>query len=173
MTMSGLAAGELQWEYPKTPDDPYLLRDGTSEVARLWFAEEPWEKSHAELSGSRWSLVHTAGRHMRIAICRGDPEEEVAVFERGLAGGVVTFAGGTKYRWRKRGLRPGRWCFRREGDRSSVCVSQLAGPLARGARVTVCPGAAAQPETPVLVLLAWYLRILEYQAEMDRMYVAG
>jgi hypothetical protein len=173
MTSTGLEATELEWEYPRTPDDPYVLRAGASQVARLWFAEEPWEKSYAELTGCRWTFAHTSGRHMRITISRGDPEADVAVFERTLTGGTVTFTAGARYCWRKRGLRPGRWCFRREDDSSSVCVSQLAGPVVTGAKVTICPGAASQPETPVLVLLAWYLRILEYQAEIDRMYVVG
>lgn len=57
------------------------------------------------------------------------------------------------------------WCFREQGGarKSSICVSQHAGPLRAGGRVNVCGDVTGLPETPVLILLAWYLRVVEFE----------
>jgi hypothetical protein len=66
---------------------------------------------------------------------------------------MVSFDSGVRYRWKKADMWSGKWCFRHAERESCVCLSQDAGPLVQGGRVSVCCGAADLPETPVLLLL--------------------
>ena len=58
-------------------------------------------------------------------------------------------------------------------QKSSVCLSQEAGPLMQGGKVSVCCGAADLPETPVLLLLAWFLRIMDFEMLMEGIFRIG
>ena len=85
---------------------------------------------------------------------------------------MVTFASGARYCWNRAKIWSGQWCFRREGE-ASICLSQHAGPLREGGRVSVCEQAAQLPETAVLVLLAWYLRVLAFETLIETIPTVG
>jgi hypothetical protein len=54
-----------------------------------------------------------------------------------------------------------------------VCLSQQSGPLASGGKVMVCSNAVHLAETPILVLLAWYLRVLAFEKLTESIFVFG
>jgi len=54
-----------------------------------------------------------------------------------------------------------------------VCLSQEAGPLRQGGKVSVCRGAADRPETPILLLLAWFLRIMDFEMLVEGLFRVG
>ena len=114
----------------------------------------------------RWSFEHTAGSHPHVIIRQhGSPLTLAEFAPRLTGGGIVTFATGERYCWNRAKIWSPRWCFRREGADSAVCVSQQAGPLTEGGKVGICCDAAARlPEVPVLILLAWYLRVLAFES---------
>ena len=58
-------------------------------------------------------------------------------------------------------------------QKSSVCLSQETGPLTQGGKVSVCCGAADLPETPVLLLLAWFLRIMDFEMLVEGIFRVG
>jgi hypothetical protein len=52
-------------------------------------------------------------------------------------------------------------------------MSQHAGALTEGGKVSVCEQAAQAPETAVLILLAWYLRVLAFQNLIEAIPTVG
>jgi hypothetical protein len=160
----------LVWEYPAGENEPYVLRAGTAERGWLRFEEDPAACSTAEIEGGRWSLRRTGDIHPHVTAYSGDAPDPVAEFipaRRG--GGVLNFAGGPRFGLKRGNIWGTKWCFHREGEGKgcSVCLSQEAGPLRTGATIQVCPDAARLPETQLLVVLAWYLRVLNFQLESE------
>ena len=134
--------------------------------------EGPGQRTFAGLA-ERWGFEHSAASHPAVTVFRGDSCEVVAEYFPDLRGGIVTFPSGSQFCWRRACLWGTRWCFKGRGRSASVCLSQEAGPLIQGAKVTVCGEAAKLPETPILLLLAWYLRVLEFEREAERMTTVG
>lgn len=161
---SALIGRELAWDYPASERRVFVLRAAGVEVGWMRFQEEPWLRSAGELSGGRWTFERTAALRPHVTVYSEDSQDVVAELVPSFTGGgMVSFATGARYCWKRANIWGTRWCFRREGQASSVCLSQQAGPLISGGKVTVCCGAADLPETPVLVLLAWYLRVLDFE----------
>jgi hypothetical protein len=164
MTTSPLTAQkQMEWVYPDKAHDAYILRAGGAEVGSLRFQEGAGTTSAAEFEGRRWTFAHSGDANPTVTIRSADSGELVAEFVPNLTGGTVSFRNGPCFTWTRLHVWGSRWCFRCKEDRSAVCVSQEAGRLAGGGKVSVCEGAAQLPATPVLVMLAWYLRILEFE----------
>ena len=172
-TLSELKARELVWQYPEKADGLFVLSVDGEEVGGLRFDDHPGAESEAELFGQRWTFQHTRGPLPRVIIRR---EEQVAEFVPWLTGGgTLTFSDGRRYCWNRSSIWSPTWCFRLQGgaQKSSICVTQQAGPLRGGGRVRVCCDAAGLPETPLLILLAWYLRVVEFELLTDAIPVIG
>lgn len=164
--LSELGARDLAWQFPQTQDGAFELHADGAEVGWLRFDEQPGAHSVGELNGQRWTFEHTGGAFPRVTVRKENAAQATAEYVPWLTGGgVVTFAGGLRYCWNRSKLWSPTWCFRRQGEGhgSSVCVSQHAGPLRDGGTVKVCGNAAGLPEAPVLLLLAWYLRVLTFE----------
>ncbi len=54
-----------------------------------------------------------------------------------------------------------------------MCLSQETGSLTQGGKVSVCCGSAGLPETPVLLLLAWFLRIMDFEMLVEGLFRVG
>lgn len=164
---------ELIWQYPKQDGQPFVLLDDGAEVGWLQFHEKPAESS-GEFRGQRLVFRYTARLHPRVTVYRGDSQDVLAEYVPCFTGGgMVSFDSGVRYRWRKADMWGGKWCFRHAERKSSVCLSQEAGPLIQGGKVSVCCGAADLPETPILLLLAWFLRIMDFEMLVEGVFWAG
>ena len=162
MTSSASPKIEMGWLHPVDGDRTFVLQAESKAVGRIRFEDECGARSAAEWNGRRWTFECTGAFRHCIVIRAEGSDTPVAEFTRFLAGGgVASFANGSQYNWVRTHLWSGRWCFRSRQQKSAVCVSQQAGALMQGGRVAVCAGALEREETHVLVLLAWYLRILE------------
>jgi len=166
-------ARDLTWEFPEHESEPFRLRDERGEAGRLEFHEEP-EASIAEFAGQTWTFHYTTKLRPHVRIYRGDSQDLAAEYVPVLrGGGVVTFQSGARYRWKKTAMFGDKWCFRTEEQSSSVCVRQEAGALRQGGKVSICCGAEDLPETPVLLLLAWFLRILDFEMLAEGIFRVG
>jgi hypothetical protein len=173
-TTSALARGDVRWEYPGEGHSAYVLRAGGEEIGWLSFEERPLPHSTAELGGRRWTIECTGAFHPHIVVRAEGSDSVVAEFTPHVGGGgVVAFASGRRLCWTREHVWSVKWCFRCEENKSAVCVTQAAGPLTEGGRVAVCGSAADLPETPVLILLAWFLRLLEFERLVESICVAG
>ena len=164
---------ELIWQYPDHEGEPFVLWDEGVKAGCLRFQPEPGE-STGELKGERWRFRYSIRMHPRVTVYRGDSEEVFAEYVPCFTGGgMVSFESGVRYRWRRTDIWGKHWCFRSAEQKSAVCLTQETGPLSHGGRVTLCCGAAVQPETPVLLLLAWFLRILDFEMLVEGIFQVG
>jgi len=164
---------ELIWEYPEQENQPFILWDEGTKAGWLHFHEAPAD-STAEIKGQRWVFRYSARLHPRITMLREGSQDVVAEYVPCLTGGgLVSFESGARYRWRKADIWGSKWCFRHQEQGSSVCLSQETGPLTQGGRVSVCCGAVDSPETPVLLLLAWFLRIMDFEMLVEGIFRVG
>jgi len=164
---------ELIWQYPEQEGQPFLLWDQGVKAGWLQFNEQP-EASTGEIQGQRWAFRYSARLHPRVTVYRGDSPEVCAEYVPCFTGGgLVSFDSGARYRWRRSDIWGTRWCFRHVEQKSSICLTQEAGSLTQGGKVSVCCGAADQPETPVLLLLAWFLRIMDFEMLVEGIFRVG
>jgi hypothetical protein len=157
---------EIAWRYPKTEGGAFELCAHGGTLGYLHFEDRAGAHSVGEFEGRRWTFRYTSGALPRVTIAQEEAAEVVAEYVPWVTGGgMVSFFGGPSYCWNRAKLWSNTWCFRRQGDShgSSVCLTQDAGPLRDGGKVKLCGTAAASPEMPVLVLLAWYLRVLAFE----------
>ncbi|MCL4402744.1 MAG: hypothetical protein M1436_08800 [Acidobacteria bacterium] len=165
---------ELVWSRPEPGRPEFVLRAGGEEIGWVKFEEGVGSRSAAAFQGRRWTFERTGAVHPSVTIRAQEGPDPVAHFVPHLAGGgVVSFASGARYCWNRAHIWSASWCFRREGERSAVCLSQHAGPLMGGARVNICCERAAAPETPLLILLACYLRVLTFERLAESISVCG
>ena len=146
---------ELEWMAPAAPHQPFVLSAHGERLGWLLFEDEDGRRAQGELDGRRWTFERAGLAHPHVIIRAEDVVGE-------FSGHVVSFATGARYRWSHTSFWGDTWCFHREGDKTSVCVTQQSGPIQTGGKVSLCCGGGPQPETPILVLLAWYLRVLDY-----------
>ena len=173
-TSSALASSEIAWAYPDRAHPAFVLRAGREEIGWLRFEKDIGAQSTAELEGHRWTLEHNGLHHPRVTIRDQASNRAVAEFTPCLTGGgVARFPNGRLFCWTREHIWSGTWCFRCKENKSTVCVSQETRPLTAGSRVTVCSDAAQLEEAPVLVLLAWYLRVLEFEMLTESVVVCG
>jgi hypothetical protein len=164
---------EMIWQYPDEEGQPFLLWDEGKKAGWFQFYQEPAE-STGEFRGQKCVFRYSARLHPRVTVYRADSQDVLAEYVPGFTGGgLVSFDSGGRYRWKRSDIWGTKWCFRRADDKSSVCLSQEAGPLIEGGRVSVCCGMADLPETPVLLLLAWFLRIMDFEMLVEGIFRVG
>jgi hypothetical protein len=176
MTTEALALGgrELVWTYAEPGGAGFVLHTGGEDIGRFDFTGAAEKRSHGELGGYRYAFEGAGTHHSPIHVYREGSDEVAAKFQRCLTGGgVVEFKNGARYCWTKPSVLSDRWCFRSKENKSTVCLLQETGPLSKGDRVMVCGEAAKLPEMPVLVLLAWYLRLVDFARLVDSIAVCG
>lgn len=166
-------SGDLLWVYPDPEHQGFLLHASGKPVGWFRLENEAGGDSTAEIGGQRWTFERTGPHRSHIAIrVEGAASPDAEFVPHGM-GGIVTFANGARYCWGREHIWSTRWCFRCVERQSMVCVSQEPHPLAIGTRVTICAQALERPEIPILVLLAWYLRLLEFERLEESMSIVG
>jgi len=172
---SALGSREFVWANPDSERQVFVLRARGEEIGWLQFESGLGVRSTAELEGQRWTFERTGVFHACVTIRIESSDASLAEFTPFLTGGggVVSFTAGTQYCWNRARIWSTNWCFRCKEHKSTVCVSQEAGSLTGGGKVVICSDAAHLPETPVLVLLAWYLRVLAFERLAESLILGG
>jgi hypothetical protein len=157
---------ELVW-HANTGDWDSTLRAGGKSIGSLRF-EASLKRAAGEIDGRKWTFEHHDSiAHPNITIHADGATEPAAIFDyRITGGGAVSFRNGVRYRWTPNFAGSLTFCFRREGEKGRVCVTEEP-PSTRGSRVQVCSEAADQPETPVLILLGWFLQVQIYEQFLE------
>jgi hypothetical protein len=164
---------EFAWSFPETNDTAFVLRAEGKPVGWLRFAREEGALSTAEWEGCRWTLERRGLFHPSVTVRSEQSDEAEAVFTSSpVGGGTVTFSSGDRYTWTREHFWSTTRCFRPQDNSSAVCLSLESSPLTAGGKVTACAGAAPS-DTPILVLLAWYLRLLEFGRLSESIFVCG
>ena len=169
--LSKLRNRDLVWVAQEGSWDS-ALRAGGEEVGFLRFERGTIERATGGIEGRTWTLEHKDSvTHPRILVLAEGSTDPAAMFDYGVNGvGVVSFPDGVRYHFRPSFPGSRTWCFRREGEKARVCVAEDP-PNRRGSKVRVCGDAASQPETPILLLVGWFLQVQIYERFMTSLVV--
>lgn len=155
-----IARRKLTWVETCGDLRSYQLREGDEVIGHLTFETEMGTRASAELLGSRWTLERRENWHTRVdAVRNGDRAPEATFRLSWAGGGVVECRGGSRYCWNRSHVWSATYCFRRGSRRATLCITQEA-PSSKGSAVTVCDEALNCPETPLLIVLGWFLEVL-------------
>ena len=153
--------GDLEWRRPGIFSRVLSLEAGSERLAALrwdrWFSFE----AVAESADGRWII----GRRRRSGrgeyVVRDAPSGvEIAAFRRSWRGtGVVRFASGPEFHWRREGFWRPRYFWATENGRALLSYRAVISP-ARVYDMEVDPAARSVAELPVLVLLGGYVMAL-------------
>lgn len=168
------ATDELAWSFPEQGESAYVLHCHDKPIGWLRFEKDPGANSIAEWEGRRWTFERTGAHHAPVTMrCQGSEEAAAVFIPWSTGGGIAVLRSGARYCWNRKQVLSATYCFRGEENKSAVCVTQESGPLVAGGTVHVCADAVESPDTPILVLLAWYLRILEFQRLSESIFGCG
>jgi hypothetical protein len=152
---------ELVWEQPTTFKQEYRLFAGEEPVARLDFRSSFNTWATGESGDGCWTFQRVGFFQRRVVITECVTEREVAVFSRHAwrHGGTFELPDGRRYP-----VDTNFWLtqlyFCDQSDEVLVRFHKIGGFLHLSSQVEVLPPARLLPEMPLMVLLGWYLTIL-------------
>jgi len=162
--LSELRTRDLTWQFPQSLNGRFELEAAGVVVGWLRFDDPFGARAVAEIEGKTWEFDYNCSPHPSVSVFPKGSRSPIAEYcPRLIGGGIVTFASGACYCWSHARVWSSQWCFRREGE-AAICMSQQSGALREGGKVRLCERAAEFPETAILVLLAWYLRVLAFES---------
>ena len=164
------AAGQdLQWRGNKVglfAEEEFELRAGDEILALLHAREKGADWTRGEAADGRWALQsRNIGSGEVLVITEPDSQAEIAVVKRGRKHGLfqrdndyLAFSDGRIVMWKKVSQWHDEWDW----------VDSNGGPLMhfqRGHHVVIESLAFALPELSLLVIVGWYLMILQEEAK--------
>jgi len=137
-----------------------LIADGQV-VASLRFEKVCGTLATAEYGGARWTFKRTGFWSPRVGVRQAGSDTDLAIFTpRWNGGGQLAFAAGRKFELKSLSFWEGDWAFETVDGSEVVSVHGPHGLAHRRGEAALGLCAASLPETPILLLLIWYLRIL-------------
>ena len=131
------------------------------ELATIRFETRFGSLATAECGGPRWTFKRTGFFFPKVSVREAGSETDLAIFTPSWTGsGWVTFRSGRRYQLKHSNLRGTEWAFESEDGSAAVTLSGPHGVFRQGGKALVAPSAAGLPETPVILLLLWYVRVL-------------
>jgi hypothetical protein len=149
---------ELLWVQPAARRREHELRAGDEVVATLRF--QRGSLADAEAEGYHWTFKRQGFWQPRVTVRVPGSDADVAVFRPHWAGGgTLEMADGRTTRLSSANFWQSEWTWQ-DKDQPLILFKGRHGIVkARGA-VEIQPGSARLPDTPLLVLLGWYLILL-------------
>ena len=152
------AGEELLWIQPAARRRDHELHAGDDVVATLRF--QRGSLADAEAEGEHWTFKRQGFWQPRVTVRAPGSDADLAVFRpRWAGGGTLEFADGRTAQLRSANFWQSEWVWQ-EKDQPLVLFKGRHGFVkARGA-VEIQTGAVAREDTPLLLLLGWYLILL-------------
>ena len=159
-----LNPGEFEWSQPEAFRRLYQLTnpltgDGQA-VGTLRFEKLGGSLATAQYGEDCWTLKRTGFLSPRILIRQAGSEQDFAVYTPNWTGGGWLVFGSGRYQLRSKNFWATEWQFQAEDGSPMVQITGPHGLFKQGGHVKVTESAASLPETPLMLLLIWYLRIL-------------
>jgi hypothetical protein len=152
---------ELEWRQPDALHRLYQLTRNGETIATLRFEKCSGSLATGEYAQKQWTLKRTGFLSPRVLVREAGSEVDLAVFTPNWTGkGWLAFANGRRYQLRSTNFWQTEWAFEAEDGSPTVILTGPHGVFKQGGHATVTESAASLPETPVMLLLIWYLRIL-------------
>jgi hypothetical protein len=174
MSLGQTAGHELEWRQPEMMRRFFELADGGQQVASLRFESGFGSLATGNCGQGSWTFKRSGFLSPKVSVREAATGNESAVFTPGWSGsGWVAFRAGVRYQLRSTNFWRTEWAF--EAEDGSVLVTLEGRPhlFKQGGVVTVAELAASVAETPVLLLLMWYVRVLMHEDAAAGAAVAG
>lgn len=161
MSLDEVVDRELEWRQPETLRRSYQLTLDGQEVATLRFEKLLGSLATGEYGQRRWTFKRTGFFSPRASVREAGSETDVATFTPNWGcGGSIAFASGRHYKLVHKNFWGTEWAFRAENGTDAIVLSGPHGVFKAGGSARVAQSAAGLPETPLMLLLIWYLRVL-------------
>lgn len=151
----------FEWSQPEAFRRFHQLMADGQVVAGLRFEKTCGTLATAEYGDARWTFKRTGFWSPRVVVRQAGSETDLAVFTpRWSGGGELAFAAGRKFELKSLSFWGGEWAFETADGSEVVSVRGPHGLVRNRGEASLGLCAARLPETPVLLLLIWYLRLL-------------
>jgi len=158
----------MKWKKLSLFSRSYELRAGDQRFGSLAWGNLFSNQARGEILGSAWTFRRHGILKAIITLRRPGSEAAAGVFRYGWSGdGILELESGRRYHWRRLSFWGCRWAFVDDAGRDKARF-RLEGFLHGCASVELSED--NEGDTPLLVLLGWYLRVL---AEGDAAVVAA
>jgi hypothetical protein len=162
--MTLVTGQEMEWRQPEAVVRYFELMHDAHLMASLRFESRCGSLARGECDGRTWTLKRTGFFAPRVTVRVAGSEADVAVFTPGwMGGGWVAFPAGPRYHLRATDFWRTEWAFETEDGRALLTLAGRPHLFKDGGAATIAPPAAGLPETPVLLLLMWYVRVLTHE----------
>jgi hypothetical protein len=152
---------ELEWRQPEARQRLYELTRNAETIATLRFEKRSGSLATGQYGKDQWTLKRTGFLSPRVLIREIGSDQELAIFTpTWTGGGWLTFTSGRRYHLRSTNFWQTEWAFEAVDGAPVIILTGPHGVFKQGGHARVSESAASLPETPVLLLLIWYLRIL-------------
>jgi hypothetical protein len=152
----------LQWNKPKLFERRYELRDRGEVIAAMTWDSLLGCSATATTAEGIWRFRRHGIVSSRVTIARSGSETEIATFVRRWTGsGTLQTPGGEPVAWIRQGFWGCRWLFVDTTGRPLVRFHSTLS--ARSAAVEIEPEARSHRNLALLLVLGWYLIVLEAQ----------
>jgi len=156
--ISETVGDELLWIQPAARKREHELRAGDDVIAALRF--QRGSLADAEAEGQHWTFKRQGFWQPRVTVRLPGSDADVAVFRPHWAGGgTLEFADGRSARLSSANFWHSEWVWQ-EKDQPLMLFKGRHGIVKAKGAVEIQPAAAGRPDTPLLVLLGWYLILL-------------
>lgn len=158
LPISEVADRELLWIQPAARRREHELRAGDDVVTTLRF--QRGSLADAEAEGHHWTFKRQGFWQPRVTVRVPGSDTDIAVFRPHWAGGgTLDFADGGSVRLSSANFWQSEWVWQ-EKEHPLILFKGRHGIVKAKGAVEIQPGAAGRPDTPLLVLLGWYLILL-------------
>ena len=149
---------ELIWSQPSRMHQAFELRAGDSSLGSLEF--ERGTLANGAVEDQRWTFKREGFWHPQVTVRKPGSDDNVAVFKpRWAGGGTLQLRQGRELRFAAANFWHSQWDWV-DGDQPLVLFKSHAGLLKTEGEVEIESSALPSAETPLLVVLGWYLLIL-------------
>lgn len=152
----------LVWMQPQALVRAYELKAGEEVVGNLQWIKSTGSLADAVAADGHWTFKRIGFFSPRISVRVHGQDTDSAVFQpQWTGGGMLEFPSGPRLAWGSSGFWPSRWLFRNASGEPLVEYEPCDSLLKRAAAVKGTPAGLAMAELSLLVLLGWYLMLLE------------
>ena len=166
LDLGQVSSRKLVWKQTRALKRVYELKADGEDVAALRFDTGFGSRATGETAKGKWTFKRVGFLTPRVTVREAGAEADLALFVPNLGGGgVVTFVSGSRFTLKSLNFWGTEWAFLREDRSTALSLRGPRGMVRRGGEMTVSAEAAALSETPILALLAWYVRLLAHADE--------
>jgi hypothetical protein len=154
------AGTQLSWFHPDESRREYFLRSDGKDVAAIRWEKDHGSLANAESAAGKWTFKRIGFFQPHITARVPGSAEDFARFELGAGGGgVIHLSNGHIFRWSSN-LWRSEWAWVNAAGTHGIRFRREFSIDKREGTVEIVPKALPERETPLLVLLGWYIIIL-------------